>query len=98
MSRLRFALLPQLLPTFIVLQLLGISSFVGVGFEQYYLFRNSMNSHKLTVIDVYTYIIGLTKAQYSYGTAIGILKSVISLTMLFGVNKLAAKIRGNSIV
>jgi len=90
--------LPQLLPTFIVLQLLGISSFVGVGFEQYYLFRNSMNSHKLTVIDVYTYIIGLTKAQYSYATAIGILKSVISLTMLFGVNKLAAKIRGNSIV
>jgi len=90
--------MPSLLPTFIVLQLLAVSSFVGVGFEQYYLFRNSMTSAKLDVIDVYTYLIGINKAQYSYATAIGILKSAISLTLLFITNRLAAKVRGDAII
>jgi putative aldouronate transport system permease protein len=90
--------LPSLLPTFIVLQLLAVSSFVGVGFDQYYVFRNSVVSVNLDVIDVYTYLIGLGAMDYSYGTAIGIVKSAISLLLLFGTNCLAAKIRGNTII
>ena len=90
--------LPTMMPTFIVVQLLAVSSFVGVGFDQYFVFRNSVVSMNLDVIDVYTYLIGLGAMDYSYGTAIGVVKSVISLTLLFSVNRLAAKIRGNTII
>jgi ABC-type polysaccharide transport system permease subunit len=36
--------------------------------------------------------------DYAYGTAIGVLKSVVSLILLFGTNMLAKKIRGESII
>ena len=90
--------LPSMLPTFIVLMLLSVSSFIGVGFEQYWVFRNNIVSTKIDVIDVYTYNIGLGAMDYAYGTAIGVLKSVISLVLLFGTNMLAKKIRGNTII
>lgn len=86
------------MPTYIVLMLLSVSSFVGVGFEQYWVFRNNVVSAKLDVIDVYTYNIGLGAMDYAYGTAIGVLKSIISLIMLFGTNQLAKRIRGNTII
>lgn len=90
--------IPNLLTTYIVLMLLAVSSFVGVGFEQYWVFRNPVVSTKIDVIDVYTYNIGIGGMDYAYGTAIGVLKSVISLILLFGTNMLAKKIRGESII
>jgi putative aldouronate transport system permease protein len=96
--RIWYITLPSVMPTYIVLMLLAVSSFVGVGFEQYWVFRNNVVSSKLDVIDVYTYNIGLAAMDYAYGTAIGVLKSVISLIMLFGTNQLAKRVRGNTII
>ena len=90
--------LPCMLPTYVVLMLLGISSFVGVGFEQYWVFRNPVVSGSIDVIDVYVYNIGLGAMDYAYGTAIGVLKSAISLLLVFGTNVLAKRIRGNTII
>jgi ABC-type polysaccharide transport system permease subunit len=89
---------PSILPTFIVLSLLAVSSFVGVGFDQYFLFNNPMVADKIEVIDLYVYRVGLLNSDYSFGTAVGILKSVISIAMLFGVNGLSRKIRGYGII
>lgn len=90
--------LPSMLPTYIVLMLLSISSFVSVGFEQYWVFRNPVVSTYIDVIDVYTYNIGIGGMDYAYGTAIGVLKSMISLMLVFGTNVLAKRIRGNTII
>jgi ABC-type polysaccharide transport system permease subunit len=86
------------MPTFVVLLLLSIGNFVGVGFEQYYIFKNSMTSETIEVIDVYVYRIGLMKHDYSYGVAIGIMKSLISILLLFFTNVIAKKVRGTSII
>ena len=53
---------------------------------------------KLEVLDLYVYRLGLINKSYSYSTAIGMIKSVISLVMIFGTNQLAKKIRGNTII
>jgi ABC-type polysaccharide transport system permease subunit len=89
---------PSILPTFIVLSLLAISSFVGVGFDQYFLFNNPMVADKIEVIDLYVYRVGLLNSDYSFGTAVGIMKSVISIVMLFGINGLSRKLRGYGII
>jgi ABC-type polysaccharide transport system permease subunit len=89
---------PSILPTFIVLSLLAVSSFVGVGFDQYFLFNNPMVADKIEVIDLYVYRIGLLLSDYSFGTAVGIMKSVISIAMLFGINGLSKKLRGYRII
>lgn len=89
--------LPSIMPTFLVLMLMQVSSFVGNGFEQYLTFYNGMVADKIEVLDLYVYRAGLLRTDYSFGTAIGIMKSVISIAMLFGMNKLSARIRGSSI-
>jgi ABC-type polysaccharide transport system permease subunit len=89
---------PSILPTFIVLSLLAVSSFVGVGFDQYFLFNNPMVADKIEVIDLYVYRVGLLNSDYSFGTAVGIMKSIISIAMLFGINGLSKKLRGYGII
>lgn len=90
--------IPGLLPTFIVQLLLSISNFINTGYDQYYVFKNSVVFDKIEVLDLYIYRMGMQLGDYSYATAVGMVKSVISIAMLFGANALAKKIRGNSIV
>jgi ABC-type polysaccharide transport system permease subunit len=90
--------IPSILPTFIVLSLLAVSSFVGVGFDQYFLFNNPIVADRIEVIDLYVYRVGLLNSDYSFGTAVGIMKSIISVAMLFGINGLSRKLRGYGII
>ncbi len=89
---------PGLIPTFIVLLLLGIGNFMNVGFDQYYVFKNAGNSDTIEVLDIYVYRIGMQNYKYSYGIAIGIMKSVVSMVLLFSANAISKLARdGQSI-
>lgn len=89
---------PGLTPTFIVLLLLKVGNLLSVGFEKYIVFNNSLMASRLEVIDVYTYRIGIGTQDYSFAIAVSILKSVVSILLLFSVNSLAKRIRGDSII
>ena len=89
---------PGLMPTFLVLFILSIGNFVNVGFEQYFVFKNPATSVNIEVLDLYVYRIGMSNHDYSYGVAIGIMKSFISIVLIFIANKIAKKVRGTSII
>ena len=89
---------PGLTPPFIVLLLLKVGNLLSVGFEKYIVFNNSLMASRLEVIDVYTYRIGIGTQDYSFAIAVSILKSVVSILLLFSVNSLAKRIRGDSII
>lgn len=98
-GRLRCAMhitIPGIMPTFLVLFLLSIANFVNTGFQQYYVFQNSMVISKIEVLDLYIYKMGLKLFDYSYATAVGIVKSIISVLLLFTANYLAKRVRGTS--
>ena len=100
-GRLRCALsitLPSLVPTFVVMMLLNISNFVSTGMDQYYQFKNNIVYNKIEVLDLFVYRLGLQQGDYSYAIAVGILKSVISIALLFIANATARRVRGESIV
>ena len=90
--------LPHLIPTFFVLLILSIGNFLNTGMEQYMLFSNPMTADKLEVLDLYVYNQGLIKVQYSYTTAVGMLKSIVGIVLLFGANQLSKMIRGYGIM
>lgn len=90
--------LPGILPTFVVLMLLGVADFVNNGMDQYYVFQNAFTYNKLETLEMYTYKQGMKLMDYSYATAVGILKSGVSITLLFVTNAIAKKVRGNAIV
>ena len=62
------------------------------------MFQNAFNREHIQVLDLYVYNIGMTGNSLSLATAIGMLKSLISVALLFTVNGIAKRVRGESIV
>lgn len=89
---------PGLLPTYFVLLLMSVANFLNNGVDQYYVFQNAFNKKRIQVLDLYVYNLGLGSGSYSLATAISILKSLVSLTLLFTVNGLSKAFRGESII
>ena len=89
--------IPGILPTYFVLLLLSISNMLSNGFEQFWLFGNGMTWDKLEVFDTYVYRMGIRNMEYSFSTALGIFKSVVSVTLLSMANFASKRVRGQSI-
>lgn len=89
---------PGILPTYFVLLLLTIASFISNGMEQYYLFENPMNKGSIEVLDLYVYNMGMVGQNISYSTAVGVLKSLVSVSLLFFANSLSKIFRKESII
>lgn len=90
--------IPSLMPTYFVMLMLSVANFLSNGMDQYYVFQNAFNKTSIQVLDLYVYNIGMTGKSLSLATAIGVLKSLVSLTLLFTVNFISKKVRGDSIV
>ncbi len=88
---------PGILPTFFVLLLLSIGNFINNGMEQFYVFQNAMNTNNIEVLDLYVYNIGMTSSNFGFATAVSLLKSLVSLFLLFIANSMSKAIRGESI-
>ncbi len=90
--------IPSLMPTYFVMLMLSVANFLNNGMDQYYVFQNSFNKQTIQVLDLYVYNIGMTGKSLSLATAIGILKSAVSVTLLAIVNFVSKKTRGESIM
>lgn len=89
---------PGVMSTFFVLLLLSIANFINNGLEQYFVFQNAMNKASIEVLDLYVYNVGLTGNNFSFATAISMLKSIVSVILLFMANRLSKWVRGESII
>lgn len=89
--------IPSILPTYFVIVMLNIASFLSNGMEQYYVFQNSFNKAYIQVLDLYVYNLKSQNA-YSLSTAVSILKSFVSLLLLGFANRLSKWIRGEGFV
>lgn len=94
----RYITIPSLLPTYFILLMLSVANFLNNGMDQYYVFQNSFNSDHIQVLDLFVYNLGLKSGGYSLATAISILKSFVSVTLLFIVNGLSKLLRGESMI
>jgi len=83
--------LPSILSVIIVLLILNIGNILNIGFERQILLGNPINQSHSRTIDQYALQYGISKARFSYGTAIGIFRSVISLALLFAANWFARR-------
>jgi putative aldouronate transport system permease protein len=92
---------PGLLPTYFVLLMLSIANLINNGMDQYFVFRNAFNQETVEVLDLYVYYVGFGKGSTSgipFATVISMLKSIISVILLFSVNGLSRLLRKESIV
>ncbi len=90
--------LPELIPTYMVLLLLSIAGILNNGMEQYLVFENATNTDPITVLDLYVYKLGIGKGSIPLSTLIGMVKSLVSVALLFGANAISKAVRGSTIV
>ena len=98
MQLIRHITIPALLPTYFVMVMLSVANFLSNGMDQYFVFMNAFNKESIQVLDLYVYNIGLTGQSLSLATAIGVMKSVVSVCLLVLVNFVSKKTRGENII
>lgn len=81
--------LPSLAPTIVLVASLSISNVLNAGFDQIFNLYSPIVYSTGDVLDTYVYRVGLIQGQYSIGTAVGLLKTVVSLALI-GVSYWAA--------
>jgi putative aldouronate transport system permease protein len=91
--------IPCLLPTYFVIVMLNLANFLSNGMEQYYVFMNNFNKKSIEVLDLYVYNIATTgRGNYPLSTAISMLKSIVSVVLLFITNGFSKLVRGEGFV
>ena len=90
--------IPGIIPTYTVLLLLAVANFLNTGFDQYFVFSNAFNLHRIQVLDLYVFNIGIHGGAFSFATTISMLRSVISVALLFAVNGFSKLVRGETII
>lgn len=89
--------LPSLIPTICVVFTLTLSQVLNAGFDQVFNLYNPLVFEKGDIIDTFVYRIGLIGGNFSFGTAIGLFKSVVGLILIVGGYRLAYKVAGYKI-
>jgi putative aldouronate transport system permease protein len=89
--------LPTIMPVVIIFMILAIGSLLNAGFEDILILAANPGLRSVSdVIDTYVYRIGISNFRFSYATAVGLFKAVVSVIMLTIANAIARK-SGNSL-
>ncbi|NOV03824.1 ABC transporter permease [Paenibacillus planticolens] len=83
--------LPGITTTVILLSVLSLGNVLNAGFDQIFNLYNPLVYSSGDIIDTWVYRTGLLNLQYGLATAVGLLKSVISFTLITTSYFLAAR-------
>ncbi len=74
--------LPGMMAIIVLMSLLSLGNLLNAGFDQVFNLVNPAVQRTGEIIDTYIYKIGLVDARYSLATAVGLFKSVISVSLI----------------
>ena len=83
--------LPGIAPIVMLMMILNLGNILNAGFEQVFTLYSPRVYETADIIDTFVYRISLVEANYSLGTAVGLLKSVVSFLLIVSSYKLANK-------
>lgn len=95
--KIRYITVPSIAPTITLFFILSVSGILNNGIEHLWVFQNTNNLERSEVLDTYIYKYGFPNWRYSYATAIGLMKSVVSLILLVLGNTVCKKVSGKGI-
>lgn len=88
---------PCISGTIVIMLIFQISSILNTGYEQIILLQNSLNLAFSETLDTYVYKIGIAQSRYSYAAAVGLLKSIMSVTLMLIANRTSKKTLGRGL-
>lgn len=89
--------LPGMLPIILLMSAMNLTSILSAGFDQVYNLYSPIVYETGDVLDTYVYRIGLVGRQYSFGSAVGLCRSVVGMVLLLSANTLTKKLTDQKI-
>jgi putative aldouronate transport system permease protein len=89
--------LPTIKGTICILFILAVSGMLNSNFDQIFVLKNALNAERATVLDIYTYEMGMRNGRFGYATAIGLFKSVVGTVLLLSANFTSKRLMGRSL-
>ncbi|NLG25991.1 MAG: sugar ABC transporter permease, partial [Clostridiales bacterium] len=83
--------IPGIVPIMVLLGVLSLGNLLNAGFDQIFNLYNPSVYSTADVLDTFTYRIGFQNWQYGLATAVGIVKSFVSMLLIAGSYFLAYK-------
>ena len=81
--------LPAIRSTIVLMLILRMGSMLDTGYDHLILMANPLNRSASQTLDVFVYQQGIQQGQFSYASAIGLMKAVVSVTLVVTSNKIA---------
>jgi putative aldouronate transport system permease protein len=97
LQKIRYITLPCIMSTVVVMATLALGNILNAGFDQVFNMYNPNVYETGDILDTFVYRIGLINLQYSLGTAVGLIKSVVSMLLIAASYKLVYKFAGYKI-
>ncbi len=88
-QRLWHITLPAIRSTIVLMLVLRMGSVLDTGYEHLILMSNALNRSVSQTLDVFVYQNGIVNGQLSYTTAVGLMKSLVSVVLVVSANKIA---------
>ncbi|MDD6616178.1 MAG: ABC transporter permease subunit [Lachnospiraceae bacterium] len=89
--------IPGMLPIILLMTAMNLTNVLSAGFDQIYNLYSPLVYSTGDVLDTYVYRIGLVSRQYSFGTAVGLVRSLIGMILLVTCNRITRRATGQSI-
>lgn len=90
-QKIKHITLPGIKATIIILLLMNVGNVLNAGFEIQYLLGNGLVKGVADTIDIYVLKWGVSQSDFSLGTAAGMFKSVVSITLIVIANIIARR-------
>ncbi|WP_219836898.1 sugar ABC transporter permease [Paenibacillus sp. R14(2021)] len=90
-QKMRYISIPGLMPTAVLLLILSVGWIVQSGYESQFLLGNPVVISRSEVLDLYALNYSTSIGDYSYGVAVSLFKSVVSIVLVLLVNYAARK-------
>jgi putative aldouronate transport system permease protein len=94
----RYITLPGISSVIIILLVLSIGNLISIGFEKQLLLGNPLVAEKSQVLDLYALKSGIGSNNYSFGTSINMVNSIVGLMLLFAANGFFKRKTGESVI
>lgn len=94
--------LPGIKGAVVTVLILSIGSFLGGGmvgsnFEQSFLMGNTVNNATSEIIQTYAFKMGMSQGRFAYATAVDLIQSLVSITLVVISNHVAKKVSGEGL-
>lgn len=96
-ARMRYITLPHLKGIIAITLIMSVSGIANNGFDQAYYLSNNVNIEKAKTLSYYIYQRGLQSGDFAYSTALGLIMSALSATLMVAANTISKKLVGKGL-